>query len=183
MRRFMITYYADSPVAGCPKSADGRGFDPTLKPRDDGRIVLTVLRLTLAAFFIGAGANHFIHPGLYLGFMPSWLPHPLAINRISGAAEVAGGIGLLVPSLRFAAGWGLVTLLVAVYPANLYAAALGHMPGLPFSSQTLWLRLPFQAVFVVWIWWVALRRPVGAASASERKPGSATVHSAAPPGP
>jgi uncharacterized membrane protein len=48
--------------------------------------------------------------------------------------------------------------LVAVYPANLYATALGHMPGLPFSPLVLWLRLPVQAVFVLWVWWVGLRQ-------------------------
>jgi uncharacterized membrane protein len=117
------------------------------------------LRLLLAVFFVVAGANHFVKPQLYLGIMPTWLPMPVLVNRICGCAEILGGAGLLIPPLRIAAGWGLIALLVAVYPANLYAAALGHMPGLSFSPLTLWLRLPFQAVFVAGVWWVALHSP------------------------
>lgn len=114
----------------------------------------TALRLILVVFFVAAGANHFIRPGLYLGLMPPWVPRPDLANAISGLAEILGGFGLLVPFLRKAAVWGLIALLVAVYPANLYAAALGHMPGLTFSATTLWLRLPFQALAVLALWWV-----------------------------
>ena len=122
-------------------------------------VAVASLRFFLAAFFIVAGANHFLNPSLYLGMMPGWVPAQSLVNKMSGSAEILGGIGLLIPAVRVPAAWGLIALLVAVYPANLYATALGHMPGLPFSSLTLWLRLPFQAVFVFGIWWVALRSP------------------------
>ncbi len=114
-------------------------------------------RILLALFFVAAGLNHFVKPQMYVGIMPSWLPRPMLVNGISGGAEILGGLGLLIRPLRVAAGWGLIALLVAVYPANLYATALGHMPGLSFSSTLLWLRLPVQAVFVLGVWWVALR--------------------------
>lgn len=116
------------------------------------------LRWLLAVFFVAAGANHFRTPEIYLGMMPAWLPAPAALNGIAGAAEILGGFGVLVPATRRAAGWGLIALLVAVFPANVHVAIAGKMPGLDFSPQTLWLRLPFQAVFIVWVWWVAVAR-------------------------
>jgi uncharacterized membrane protein len=115
----------------------------------------SALRWVLAVFFVVAGANHFRTPEIYLGMMPPWLPWPGALNAISGAAEILGGAGLLVPRTRRLAGWGLITLLVAVFPANLHVALEGKMPGTALSPLTLWLRLPFQAVFIAWVWWVA----------------------------
>jgi len=118
------------------------------------------LRWVLAVFFIVAGANHFRSPQVYLGMMPPWLPWPDAMNAISGAAEVLGGVGLIVPWVgRRLAGWGLLALLLAIFPANLHVAMQGKMPGFNFSSTVLWWRLPFQAVFMAWVWWVALAKP------------------------
>ena len=113
-------------------------------------------RWILALFFIAAGANHFRMPQTYLGMMPGWLPWPSALNAIAGLAEALGGLGLLLPPFRRRAGWGLIALLVAVFPANLHVALQGHMPGFNFSPAILWLRLPFQAVIIAWVWWVAL---------------------------
>jgi len=115
-------------------------------------------RVVLAVFFVVAGVNHFRSPAIYLGMMPSWLPWPAALNAISGVAEILGGIGLLVPATRRVAGWGLIALLIAIFPANVHVALQGHMPGTNFSPAILWLRLPFQLLFVAWVWWVALRR-------------------------
>jgi len=123
---------------------------------------IAVCRWVLALFFIVAGANHFRMPQAYLGMMPAWLPWLRTLNAIAGIAEILGGLGLLVPRARRLAGWGLLALLVAVFPANLHVALLGHMPGFNFSPTVLWLRLPFQAFFIAWVWWVALRRePAG----------------------
>lgn len=88
--------------------------------------------------------------------IPPMLPWPGALNAISGAAEILGGLGLLSVGTRRLAGWGLIALLIAVFPANLYVAIQGHMTGLDVSPLTLWLRLPFQALFIAWVWWVAL---------------------------
>ena len=114
-----------------------------------------VLRWLLALFFVVAGANHFRSPEIYIGMMPPWLPWPGVLNAVSGVAEILGGVGLLVPRTRRLAGWGLIALLIAVFPANLHVALEGHMPGTNFSPLTLWLRLPFQVVFIAWTWWVA----------------------------
>ena len=128
------------------------------------------LRWVLAVFFLGAGANHFRSPPIYLGMMPPWLPWPEAMNVVSGAAEILGGVGLIWPAawtwpwtdaaaggrLRRWAGWGLLALLGAIFPANLQVAMQGKMPGFDLSPTVLWARLPFQAVFMAWVWWVAL---------------------------
>jgi uncharacterized membrane protein len=77
---------------------------------------------------------------------------------VSGVAEIAGGIGLLIPRLRRWAGWGLIALLIAVFPANVYmAVSPQRIPDLHFARWMLWLRLPLQGVFVVWVWYASLR--------------------------
>jgi len=127
--------------------------------RNPDRVIqsaLIIFRWILALFFIAAGANHFRTPGLYIAMIPPWMPWPAALNVISGAAEILGGLGLLVTRTRHLAGWSLIALLVAVFPANVHVALLGHMPGTHFSPVTLWARLPFQAIFIAWVWWVAL---------------------------
>jgi uncharacterized membrane protein len=119
-----------------------------------------VLRITwrwiLAAFFILAGMNHFRMTAVYVSMIPPWLPWPSGLNLIAGVCEILGGIGVLLPQVRCAAGWGLIALLVAVFPANLHVALLGHMPGTSFTPAVLWLRLPFQAVLIAWVAWVAI---------------------------
>ena len=71
----------------------------------------------------------------------------------------AGGLGLLLPRFRRAAAWGLIALLIAVFPANIQVALQGTMPGLENAPPALlWLRLLFQPVFIAWVWWVGLKR-------------------------
>ena len=115
-----------------------------------------IFRVLLAAFFVAAGVNHFRLPEIYLGMMPPWLPSPLVLVQVSGAAEILGGVGVLIPFARRCAGWGLLVLLVAVFPANLHVALQGRMIGFDFSPMTLWLRLPVQVILLVWVWWVAV---------------------------
>ena len=121
-------------------------------------MVRRVLRWILTVFFIVAGANHFRTPWVYLGMMPAWVPAPATINAIVGAAEFCGGLGLFFAATRRPAGWGLIALLAAVFPANVHVALLGKMPGYDFSPRVLWWRLPFQAVFIALVWWVAVKR-------------------------
>jgi len=115
-----------------------------------------IFRVLLGAFFVVAGANHFRSPEIYLGMMPGWLPSPLLLVNISGIAEIAGGVGVLIPATRQFSGWGLIALLIAVFPANLHVAMQGHMPGFALSPFALWLRLPLQLVLIVWVWWTSI---------------------------
>jgi uncharacterized membrane protein len=101
----------------------------------------------LALMFVGAGVLHFARPELYARVVPPGFPYPAALVSLSGAAEIAGGVGVLLPEVRRWAGWGLIALLVAVFPVNVHMAlAPGAAPAL------LWLRLPLQAVLIVWVW-------------------------------
>jgi uncharacterized membrane protein len=116
--------------------------------------IRTILRWLLTLFMVVAGANHFVAPAAYLGMMPSFLPAPAALVAISGVAEILGGLGLILPATRRLAGWGLIGLFVAIFPANINMA-VHHLPlgGRPIPSWALWARLPLQAVLVVWAYW------------------------------
>ena len=123
-------------------------------------VVTVIFRWLLAIVFVLAGANHFRDPDFYLALMPPYLPWHEALVQISGVAEILGGIGILVPATRRFAGWGLIALLIAVFPANI-SMATDHVqpPGVHVTPFEAWLRLPLQAVLMAWVWWVALRRP------------------------
>ena len=82
------------------------------------RIMTLLSRYALALLFVLAGIWHFVHPATYLAIMPPWLPQPLALIYVSGVFEILGGLGLLPARTRRMAGWGLLALLVAVFPAN-----------------------------------------------------------------
>ncbi len=123
---------------------------------------LTGQRRLIATLFVVAGVAHFVMPTFFEAIVPPWLPHwmpsPRALVYLSGVAELAGGLGVLVPSVRVVAGWGLLALLVAVFPANVHMLqeALAH------GSSMWWLaaltvRLPLQALLLWWVWRVVVR--------------------------
>ena len=113
-------------------------------------------RWILAVVFVGAGANHFLNPAPYVAMMPAWLPWPTALVAISGAAEIIGGVGLVVTRVQRVAAWGLIALLVAVFPANVNVAIYGW-PGSGLPAWSLWARLPLQLVAIAWIHRICLR--------------------------
>lgn len=106
----------------------------------------------LSLFFMAAGANHFVNPDFYVPMMPPYLPAHLALVYLSGIFEIAGGIAVLMPRVRGLAGWGLVALLLAIFPANIHMALNPDLfPDL--SPAALYVRLPFQALFIAWAYW------------------------------
>lgn len=109
------------------------------------------MRVLFAIFFIGAGVMHFVIPDTYVHIVPPALPVPRLLVELSGAAEILGGLGLLLPFTRRAAAWGLIALLVAVFPANVYMA-VSHVPatGILGQSWLQWLRLPLQIPIILW---------------------------------
>ena len=110
-------------------------------------------RRLLTAFFVGAGTLHFTHTRFYLAIMPPYVPAHREVVLVSGAAEIAGGVGMAVPALRRPAGWGLIALLAAVFPANLYMAQHPEkIEGIRVPPRwALWARLPLQALFAAWV--------------------------------
>ena len=117
----------------------------------------TVAIWMLALFFMAAGFNHFLNPAPYLSMIPPYLPCPHALNILSGAAEMAGGVGILLPPTRLLAGWSLVALLVAVFPANLNVALHGWK-GENIAPWLLWARLPFQPLIMALVYWGCIAR-------------------------
>lgn len=113
-------------------------------------------RYALALLFVLAGIWHFLHPVTYLAIMPPQLPAPLALVYASGVGEILGGLGLLVPATRRLAGLGLLALVVAVFPANIYMALIHKQLGIP--GWVAWGRLPLQLPLLWWVWRVGLRK-------------------------
>jgi uncharacterized membrane protein len=112
-----------------------------------------VLKYLLAAFFVGAGMYHFINPDFYLRIMPPYLPWHKQLIYLSGFFEIALGLLVLIPKYMRLAGWGLIALLIAVYPANIHMAVNHHLyPDVPIWFH--WVRLPLQLIFIAWAWWV-----------------------------
>ncbi|MFD2932451.1 DoxX family protein [Spirosoma flavum] len=101
-----------------------------------------------AIIYIAAGTNHFINPKTYLAIMPPYIPAHNLMVTLSGIAEIVLGIGLLFPATRSLSAWGLVLLLVAVFPANVYMVTSSRFRKLPVWLR--WARLPLQGVL---IWW------------------------------
>lgn len=106
----------------------------------------------LAAFFIFAGVNHFRIPRSYEAIVPpSLASHAKEVVQISGVAEIAGGVCVLVPRARRLSGLWLIALLAAVFPANLYMARSPER----FRSIPRWAlfaRLPLQPLMMWWAW-------------------------------
>jgi uncharacterized membrane protein len=80
----------------------------------------TLSKYVLAIFFVGAGALHLIRSEFYLKIMPPYLPWHLGLVYLSGLIEIALGLLLLVPRFSRLAAWGIIALLIAVFPANIY---------------------------------------------------------------
>lgn len=111
-----------------------------------------VMKYLLALLFILAGINHFRNPGFYLGIMPPWLPWPSVLHLIAGFFEFVFGVMLLIPRYQRRAAWGLIVLLLAVFPANIHMAVNWRQyPEWPMIL--LWIRLPLQFVPIAWAWW------------------------------
>ena len=109
------------------------------------------LRLALAAVYAPFGILHMRAPAAFRPIMPPLVPFPQAVVVATGACEVAGALGLLIPRTRTAAAIGLALYAVCVYPANIYhALAHRHVPPLPDSWWYHAPRLLFQPVFVWW---------------------------------
>ena len=119
-------------------------------------------RIVLGAFFLAAGALHFVKPRPYESIMPEALPAHRELVYLSGVAEMAGGAGVLAEPTRRLAGWWLIATMLAVFPANInMAVEAERFRDVP--EPLLWARLPLQAAIVYWIWRVAVR-PTSAAT-------------------
>ena len=111
----------------------------------------TASRYLLAMFMVGAGAMHFVNPDFYRRIMPPYLPLHDELVILSGICEIALGLLLLVPKFTRLAAWGIVALLVAVFPANIYVYQNQEL--FPAPAIVHLLRLPLQGIFIAWAYW------------------------------
>jgi uncharacterized membrane protein len=140
----------------------GRGTEETVGESQEhssgGQRAAKRSRVLLGAFFIGGGVNHFVNRRAYEAIVPPSLQsHATEVVQISGVAEIAGGLGVLVGPLRRHAGLGLIALLMAVFPANIYMAREPER----FKRIPRWAlygRLPLQPLMVLWAWRATRRR-------------------------
>lgn len=116
------------------------------------RLLKIILKYLLCVFFVLAGLNHFINPAFYLKIMPPYLPWQLGLVYLSGFFEIALGVMILIPALTHLAAWGLIALLIAVFPANIHMA-INPVLYPDINPIALWLRLPLQAVLIAWVYW------------------------------
>ncbi len=110
-----------------------------------------ISKYILAAFMCTAGILHFVSPEFFLKIMPPYLPMQRELVFISGACELLLGILLWIPRFSKQAAWGVIALLAAVFPANVYL--FQHQEILPAPPAVHFLRLPFQAVLMLWAYW------------------------------
>ena len=106
--------------------------------------------------FIFTGLSHFIMPDTIMKLMPPQIPAPLLMVYISGIFEMLGGIGLIVSKTKRWASYGLILLLLAVYPANIYVALENiQLGGFMNNSTYQWFRVILQIPLIIWVWWTA----------------------------
>ncbi|CCQ37222.1 DoxX domain protein [Natronomonas moolapensis 8.8.11] len=122
------------------------------------------LLFVMGPLYVVAGVLHFVVPELYVQIVPPMLPAPLALVYLSGIAEIAVGVGVLLPRTRRYAAWATAAVLLAVFPANVYMATHGVVvEGLPGggdpSEVVRWGRLPLQGVLILWALWYTRPRP------------------------
>ena len=102
----------------------------------------------MSAVYIVAGINHFLNPKFYLKITPKWITSPEKVNLLVGAFEIILGVGLLISSMQRFAAIGIIALLIAVFPANLYHYQIVKRNGK--NVITTLIRLPIQALLIYW---------------------------------
>lgn len=135
--------------------------------------VKSALRWILTAFLVAIGLGHFVDPDPFVAIVPDALPAPYFLVYLSGAAEIAGGLGLILPATRRLAAWCLIALFIAVFPANVNMALNDLQLGSrALPAWALWGRLPLQLVLIAWAYWYTRpdvsTRPRSAVSAPTR---------------
>ena len=103
----------------------------------------------MAFIYFIAGINHFRNPRLYIKIIPPSLPNPKLLNSVSGFAEIILGIALCIPIISNYAAWGIIGLLIAVFPANIYMYT-NKKAGMGLPKWVLLLRIPLQLLLIFW---------------------------------
>lgn len=113
--------------------------------------IKTASKCLLTLLLVGAGVMHFINSGFFLKIVPPYFPLHLELVYLSGVCEIALGIALLIPKFSRSAAWGIIALLIAVFPANIYLYQ--HQEIVPATPTVHFLRLPLQGLLILWAYW------------------------------
>ena len=116
------------------------------------RTIKIVLKFVFAGFVVLAGLNHFASTNFYVRITTAYLPAPVLLVYLSGAAEITLGVLLAFRRSQHVAAWGLIALLIAVFPANIHMAANNALYP-EYSPIALWFRLPVQVIFIALCYW------------------------------
>lgn len=108
--------------------------------------------ILMCMFYVGVGVKHFTNPMWFIKIVPPILPYKLSLVYISGFFEILFGFLLLFPNTRYIAGWGLIMLLIAVFPANIYLA-MTNGAALNTTPLIAWGRLPVQFILIAIAYW------------------------------
>jgi len=116
------------------------------------RYVKPTMKYLLVAFFILSGLNHFRVPDFYTNIMPDYIPYHLALVYISGVTEIVAGVLVAIPATTSLGAWGIIAMMIAFMPVHIHMIVHAERyAAVPVSL--LYLRLPVQALFVLWAWW------------------------------
>jgi uncharacterized membrane protein len=111
-----------------------------------------VTKYLMSALLVLAGVYHFVNPDFYLRIMPPYLPWHLFLVYLTGVFEIGLGVLLAIPRFTRIAGFGIIALLIAIFPANIHMAMNAELyPNI--SPIALWIRLPLQGVLIAWAYW------------------------------
>lgn len=102
----------------------------------------------MASFYIFAGVSHFRIPKFFLAITPKWVPYPVVVNIIVGIIEVVLGILLFIPKCQSIAAYGIIALLIAVFPANFYHYQKSKEKGKNVTGTLI--RMPIQLLLIYW---------------------------------
>lgn len=114
-------------------------------------------RYIIGVLFLAAGFLHFYRPVFFLRIMPAYIPYHRMMVYISGVAEILGGGFLIFEFSKYWAGWMLILLLIAVFPANIEMARKAYRKHrlTPYTILLI-LRLPLQFALIYWVYWAAI---------------------------
>ncbi len=122
-------------------------------------MIVSIVRWLATIFFLIAGILHFVIPEFYQAMIPPFIPFKDFFIVVTGIAEMAGAIGIQIPKLRKLSGILMMVLLISIFPANIYVAAVQPaLPNLEYSGSSMWWRLLLQPVFIGWIWLVSVKK-------------------------
>jgi uncharacterized membrane protein len=112
-------------------------------------------RIGTGITFMFTGVSHFLMPDTFMKLMPPFIPYPLLMIYLSGGFEILGGIGLIISKTKVPASYGLILLLLAVFPANIYVALENiQLGGFMNYAAYQWFRVVLQFVLISWVFWI-----------------------------